>query len=103
LSTLTPSPADRLRLAQLDVAVGFADQRTHTYTGIVADGKIERPSREDAELKRVLARQADADAHDLGLIVERLAWTPEQRLEANAAFLRFYASARPAGPILPED
>jgi hypothetical protein len=36
-------------------------------------------------------------------IVERLAWTPEQRLDANTAFLRFYLSARPDGPIISGD
>jgi hypothetical protein len=35
------------------------------------------------------------DAHDRSLILERLAWTPEQRLQANAMFLRFYLVARP--------
>jgi hypothetical protein len=40
--------------------------------------------------------------HD-GKAVERLAWTPEQRLEANAAFLRFYWGARPTGPLLREE
>jgi len=34
--------------------------------------------------------------------VERLAWTPEERLEANAAFLRFYLSIRPEGPLIEE-
>lgn len=43
------------------------------------------------------------DAHDRGLIVERLAWTPEQRLEANAAFLRFYLSFRPDGPLIRDE
>ena len=41
------------------------------------------------ELKRALARQAEPEAHDRSLIVERLAWSPEERLEANARFLRF--------------
>jgi len=59
--------------------------------------------RDDAALQRALARQAGGDDHDAGLIVERLAWTPEQRLEANAAFLRFYYSVRPAGPLIRED
>jgi hypothetical protein len=43
------------------------------------------------------------DEHDLGLIIERLAWTPEQRLDANTAFLQFYLSARPDGPIISGD
>jgi len=50
--------------------------------------------------RRALARQADEDAHDRGLIVERLGWTPEERLEANAAFLRFYWAMRPEGPLI---
>ena len=40
------------------------------------------------------------DDHDRSLIVERLAWTPEQRLEANEAFLRFYLAIRPGGPLV---
>jgi hypothetical protein len=44
-----------------------------------------------------------ADEHDRGLIVERLAWTPAQRLDANTAFLRFYLSIRPDGPLLDGD
>ena len=56
-----------------------------------------------AALERALARQTDGDDHDAGLIVERLAWTPEQRLDANTAFLRFYYSVRPAGPLVRED
>lgn len=55
-----------------------------------------------AALERALARQATGDDHDLSLIVERLAWTPEQRLAANAAFLRFYRTVRPGGPLLEE-
>lgn len=47
-----------------------------------------------------LRQQADEEAHDRSLIVERLAWTPEQRLDANAAFLRFYWSIRPEGPLI---
>ena len=43
---------------------------------------------------------ADADDHDLGLIRERLTWTPEQRLEAHAAFVRSYLAIRPAGPLI---
>ena len=50
-----------------------------------------------------LARQHSGEDHDLGLIVERLAWTPEQRLAANAAFLRFYLAVRPSGPLLDDE
>lgn len=51
---------------------------------------------------QALREQADAEAHDRGLIVERLSWTPEQRLEANASFVRFYLSVRPEGPLIRE-
>lgn len=51
-------------------------------------------------LREALRRQGDGGAHDRSLILERLAWTPEQRLEANAAFLRFYLAARPDGPLI---
>ena len=54
-------------------------------------------------LREALKRQDDPEAHDRGLIVERLSWTPEQRLEANAAFLRFYFSVRPEGPLIREE
>lgn len=49
-----------------------------------------------------LRRQAEADTHDRSLIVERLAWTPERRLAANTAFLKFYLSTRPQGPRIRE-
>lgn len=58
------------------------------------------PDDHDEALRTALARQAEPEAHDRSLIVERLAWTPEERLEANASFLRFYLSARPEGPLL---
>ena len=48
-------------------------------------------------------RHDEGDDHDRGLIVERLAWTPEQRLDANTAFLRFYFSARPDGPLIRDE
>jgi hypothetical protein len=63
---------------------------------------VPEPAEHDDTLKRVVARQAEEDAHDRGLIVERLAWTPEERLEANARFLRFYLSVRPEGPRVAE-
>ncbi len=43
---------------------------------------------------------AEGDEHDRGLIVERLAWSPEERLDANASFVRFYLSVRPQGPLI---
>jgi hypothetical protein len=60
------------------------------------------PAAHDEALRKALARQAEPDAHDRSLIVERLAWTPEERLEANARFLRFYLSVRPEGPRVAE-
>lgn len=54
-------------------------------------------------IRDALARQDDDAAHDRSLIVERLAWTPEQRLAANTAFLRFYFNARPSGPLLRDE
>jgi hypothetical protein len=57
---------------------------------------------EDA-LVEALERQRDSDEHDRGLIVERLDWTPEQRLDANAAFLDLYFSIRPQGPLIADE
>lgn len=55
------------------------------------------------DLDEIVARQAgEADDHDRSLIVERLAWTPEQRLEANVAFIHFYLAVRPEGPLIRE-
>lgn len=54
-------------------------------------------------LREALRRQEDEESHDRGLIVERLAWTPEQRLEANTAFLRFYLAIRPKGPLIRDE
>jgi len=65
--------------------------------------RMSEPSRVDQNaLSDALQRQADGEEHDRSLIVERLAWTPEERLEANAAFLRFYLSIRPEGPLIEE-
>ena len=50
-----------------------------------------------------LRQQPDGDAHDRSLIVERLAWTPEQRLDAHAASLRWYLSVRPDGPLIRDE
>ncbi|MGH9461355.1 MAG: hypothetical protein ACRD1X_09065 [Vicinamibacteria bacterium] len=62
----------------------------------------ERAEFDQKALSEALKRQGDPDEHDRSLIVERLAWTPEERLEANAAFLRFYLSVRPEGPLIDE-
>lgn len=64
---------------------------------------MERNQIDADAIERALAKQASGDDHDLGLIVERLAWTPEQRLEANAAFLRVYEALRPTGQPLVRD
>jgi len=60
------------------------------------------PTLEADALRRALERQGEDESHDRGLIVERLGWTPEQRLAANAAFLRFYLKLRPQGPLTQE-
>jgi hypothetical protein len=67
-----------------------------------SDVPMAQPQDYDEALRQALARQCEPGAHDRGLIVERLAWTPEERLEANARFLRFYLSVRPEGPLLPD-
>lgn len=59
------------------------------------------PAETDAH-REALRQLADDEAHDRSLIVERLAWTPEERLDANAAFLRWYWSIRPEGPLIRE-
>ena len=56
---------------------------------------------DEEAVRAVLRRQAeDPDDHDRGLIVGRLACSPQQRLDAHAAFLRFYARIRPEGPLI---
>ena len=52
---------------------------------------------------RALASQADDDDHDRSLIVAKLLLTPEQRLEANTQFLRWYFTVRPQGPLIGEE
>lgn len=42
----------------------------------------------------------EGDEHDRGLIIERLAWSVEERLDANTSFVRFYLSVRPEGPLI---
>lgn len=70
------------------------------YTDVRMTPRVEE---ESDPLEEALEKQKDVDAHDRGLIVERLAWTPEQRLEANAAFIRFYLEIRPEGPVIREE
>lgn len=73
--------------------------------GILAEDVhvLKEPAYDERRLQQALDKQTTGDDHDAGLIVERLAWTPEQRLEANAAFLRFYACVRPSGPLIREE
>ena len=59
------------------------------------------PTIEEADaVRRALKQQSEEGVHDRSLIVERLGWTPEQRLAAHAAFLRFFLSVRPDGPLI---
>ncbi len=61
------------------------------------------PTTEEADaIRKALKQQSEEGTHDQSLIVERLGWTPEQRLAAHAAFLRFYLSVRPDGPLIRE-
>jgi hypothetical protein len=54
-----------------------------------------------AAVAEAIRRQVeDPEEHDRSLIAERLSWTPQQRLEANASFLRFYLRVRPEGPLI---
>jgi hypothetical protein len=53
----------------------------------------------DDAVLAALARQADNEAHDLGLIVERLALTHEERLDANLSALSLCRDLRPAGTV----
>jgi len=64
---------------------------------------VNHPSADEQVLRDALAVQRDDEAHDRSLIRERLAWTPEQRLAANAAFLRFYLEVRPSGPLIDDE
>ena len=63
---------------------------------------LEKPGAVDhAAVAAALRRQVeDPDDHDRSLITERLSWSPQQRLDANAAFLRFYLRMRPEGPLI---
>jgi hypothetical protein len=62
--------------------------------------EVQEPIDEEAVRKALLRQQQDFEDHDLSLIGERLRWTPEERLEANAAFVRWYLSIRPEGPLI---
>jgi hypothetical protein len=58
--------------------------------------------RDERAVQAALELQGDDETHDRSLIVERLGWTPEQRLTANASFLRLYLAIRPEGPLIRE-
>ena len=64
---------------------------------------MEKRSSDAEVLRDVLLYQSDEGEHDRGLIVERLAWTPDERLDAHTAFLRFYFSVRPSGPLIRDE
>ncbi len=52
-------------------------------------------SREVEDLLRAVRRQhEDPDEHDRSLISERLAWSPDERLQALQSFLGFVEQAR---------
>jgi len=54
--------------------------------------------REIDDLLRAVRRQhEDPEEHDRSLISERLAWSPDERLQALQSFLGFVGRARSAG------
>ena len=56
---------------------------------------------DEAAVQAAVRRQhQDPEDHDRSLIAECLARTPEERLEANAAFVRWYLAIRPEGPLV---
>jgi len=57
------------------------------------------PGDEAAVREAVRRQHEDPEDHDRSLIAIRLGWTPEERLEANAAFVRWYLTVRPDGPL----
>jgi hypothetical protein len=60
-----------------------------------------RRSVDEAAVREAVRRQhEDPDEHDRSLIAERLRWTPDERLEANATFVRWYLAIRTTGPLL---
>jgi len=64
---------------------------------------VDHPLADADVLRHVLEQQQDEDSHDRSLIIERLARTPQQRLEDHAAFLRFYFALRPSGPLIRDE
>lgn len=56
---------------------------------------------DEAAVEAAVRRQhEDPLEHDRSLIVECLGRTPDERLEANAAFVRWYLTIRPQGPLV---
>jgi hypothetical protein len=53
------------------------------------------PADESAVREAVRRQHEDPEEQDRGLIAERLSRTPEERLEANAAFVRWHLNVRP--------
>ena len=47
--------------------------------------ELQEPIDEEAVRKAILRQGREPEDHDLSLIRERLRWTPEERLEANAS------------------
>jgi len=66
-------------------------------------GQGETRAVDEAAVQEAVRRQhEDPEEHDLSLIAERRRWTPDERLEANAAFVRWYLAIRSQGPLLRE-
>lgn len=51
-------------------------------------------------LDAIRRQQTDPDDHDLGLLNQSLARTPEERLDVLEAFIEFVHLARPDGPLI---
>ncbi len=62
--------------------------------------ELHEPIDDEAVREAVLRQQQNPVDHDISLIRERLRWTPEARLEANASFVRWYLGIRPQGPLI---
>ena len=56
----------------------------------------------ERELLDALRSQQDPEAHDRGLIAERLGWTPRDAWRPMRVILRFYLAIRPRGPLISE-
>ena len=84
------------------IGSGGASRYLQFLHDVILKEMKERDAFDQKALSEALQRQSDPEEHDRSLIVERLAWTPEERLDANSAFLRFYLSVRPEGPLIEE-